>query len=89
MVGSPQQVDCGVSNGQTIPSVVKSATGSIYQPPSCLIWDPAAPHSIWILSFTKAAPLLGLERKAKPYKCFSCFRYSVQKPEVLKTPVFL
>lgn len=43
MVGSPQQVGCGVSNGQTIPSVVKSATGSIYQPPSCLIWDPAAP----------------------------------------------
>lgn len=30
-------------DGQTIPSVVKSATGSIYQPPSCLIWDPAAP----------------------------------------------
>jgi len=91
MVGSPQHVDCGVSNGQTIPCVVKSATGSIYQPPSCLIWDPAAPTVDLDFVIYKSSTLARFGKKSKTIQVFQLLQIlssesrNSEKPNILVT----
>ena len=87
MFGSPQQVDCGVSNGQTIPSVVKYATGSIYQPPGCLTWDPASPtlYLDFVIYYCSTLFI----KKSKILQYLSCFRYSSEASSYTQITFFL